>query len=302
MSRVSVSEYYDIFDVKRVNQTYTTPGVSTLPSEIVNTPMTNYPFGFRNEANAYTSQPEYFTANGGGGYTVASVTNKDKAPQAVSAIRVDSNGDIWCYPPNVSVPYWTKIIFRNYDYTVCPHKVDDGDGAGPTDSPYSTYIDTNYTTVIVKELDPYHTLGVDSHVPVPREWWGKDSTATAAAPAPWTGEDLSNDIGHLGNDVICDWKQVPLFLKFDQYQSRSKVVFSRCDKTRNPDIEFKFGYQHNQMEPIKLNLSLTANIPIRDTLHAATYYNENLTYKDIERLLSKCYWCIEWVYEPPIKE
>ena len=55
------------------------------------------------------------------------------------------------------------------------------------------------------------------------------------------------------------------------------------------------------MEPIKLNLSLSCNNPItfEDTVNnTVEKYNGNLIKTDIEGLLNKCYWCIEWIYNP----
>ena len=74
------------------------------------------------------------------------------------------------------------------------------------------------------------------------------------------------------------------------------MIFSGVDRTRNPDVEFRFSYRKGQMEPLKLNLSLSANIPVND-INSSDKYNQNLKYSDIKKLLKSCYWCIEWVYE-----
>ena len=109
-----------------------------------------------------------------------------------------------------------------------------------------------------------------------------------------SGYKPSNTDMDVFNSTILDYKEVPIFLKYDEYRSRSKVIFSSVDKTRNPDIEHKFGYQYGQMSPIKLNLALSCNNPITD----GTYnYNHNLDKDTISKIFKKCYWSIEWVYE-----
>jgi hypothetical protein len=42
---------------------------------------------------------------------------------------------------------------------------------------------------------------------------------------------------------------------------------------------------------------MSASNFITDINTPGTKYNENLDKNTIEKLLIKCYWCIEWVYE-----
>ena len=248
---VRISEYYDLFDI---NITLGNPNVMSkentedLPTDLTSTNETNPFRGFSNWDNFAAANPN----------NTVVIAGKHKAPQAIANIRVDENGDIWCYPPNVSVPYWNKVIFRNFDYYFHINN------ANPI-SPIYLY----YTNSDIIKFPGYDLTDANAMKP--------DNTNT-----------VSNPIAHT------DFQEIPIFLKFDEYPSRSKVVFSSVDKTRNPDIEHRFSYHKGQMEPIKLNISLSCNNPITTTTN---HWNWNLTRSEIEDILSKCYWSIEWVYE-----
>lgn len=269
---VRVSEYYDVFDVKKLianPYTVTTITDRQLPTGITDTNNTNTFNGFSNwsnfssqstKPNDYSGAQTQGTANPANNIQASSVaiTGQSKAPQVIANIRIDENGDIWCYPPNVSVPHWTKVIFRNYDYNCDVH----------ASTHYNAYL-TSFHKEFTYESPNMVQDGSD-YKPDP------DSTET------------------ITDNKITDYESIPVFLKFDEYPSRSKVIFSKVDKTRNPDIEFRFGYAKGQMEPIKVNLSFSCNTPSTDQTYT---YNRNLTRDEIEKLFNKCYWSIEWVYE-----
>ena len=237
---VRISEYYDLFDIS-ISDTPDTPGATfgaTLDSAITNTYITNPFIGFSN--GPYTQN-------------TVKVEAKHFSDQALNTVSIDENGNISCYPPNSSVPYWNKIIFRNFDYQFHPHNI------------------TN-DTLPDKYLAMIKTYYLNSYV---------------------TDTDSSKDIYDYGN--------VPLFLRFPEYRSRSHVVFSACDKTRNPDIEFVFGYNHGASEPVILTLSMSASNQMtkrRTSTTPQVEYNANLNKECINKLLTKCYWCIEWQYIP----
>lgn len=247
---VRISEYYDIYDVK-VDTTLDSVALNhteQLPKGIKDTHRTNPFRGFSNWSNFAANNPQ----------NIIQIAGKVKAPQAITNIRIDENGDIWCYPPNVSVPYWNKIIFRNFDY-------------------YYNHTNTN-------KYEHFTELFCStSNVSYPTY----DLTEDAATP---NDEDPLEIV-----QINTEFQEIPIFLKYDEYPSRSKVIFSSVDKTRNPDIEHRFGYHKGQMEPIKLNMSFTCNNPITD---GTDHYNWNLTRDDINDILIKCYWSIEWIYEP----
>lgn len=247
-----VNEYYDLFDIKTILTTTTSEPSTGIFANLTNVPTTIKDTHQYNPFRGFWNNNEYNTQQKA--YDNTPITGKIKSPQAANSLRIDDNGDIWCYPPNVSVPYWSRIIFRNYDYDFLTH--------------------------------PSNAIGevVELKGKKPFEY---------SIPAAEEGGEPTNVKG-----TIYDYSHVPLFLRFDEYPSRSKVIFSECDKTRNPDIDFRFAYHKGQMEPIKLNLSLSANTPIRDPLTPGNTYNYNLRKQDIENLLQTCYWCIEWIYEP----
>ena len=290
---IRVNEYYDLFDIKTLNSV-TSQATTNVPSVIPNTEQTNPFRGFWNDTNYNTAQKPL---------DLITVIDKYKSPQATNSLTIDDKGNIYCYPPNVSVPYWSKIIFRNYDYTINPN----------TD----TSVNPLYLTLreiasshVQQYTFPFMNYTKDSltvNVPIPYALWNENNTTGTIINQDVWKQDFSNVSGvSLPFNTFYDFSKVPLFLRFDEYPSRSKVIFSGCDKTRNPDIEFRFDYKKGQMEPIKLNLSLSANTPVRAPIDfdAATpvgTYNLNLELKDIQNNLKSCYWCIEWIYEPAQK-
>ena len=286
---VKISEYYDLFDIKITtdNTTLNRTTDRNLPNDIITTYETNPFRGFSNWDDFALANPN----------NDVYIQDKHKAPQGVTNIQIDDNGDILCFPPNVSVPYWNRIVFRNFDYT---YNCFEGNLLD-TNNKYALWLRTNIDSYTIP---PSITLANGVITNLPRfvkgsdnnyyEVWGKNLSNNAFVPtAPINfKQDFTNIKGR--SYSISDGSKVPLFLKFDEYRSRSKVIFSGADKTRNPDIEHKFGYQHGQMEPIKLNLGISCNNPITTDTH---HYNWNLTRSEIISLLNKCYWSIEWIYE-----
>ena len=274
-----VNEYYDLFDVKTVSGTVSS-AMTDVPNTIANTNMTNPFRGFSNWEDFATNNPN----------NTAVITGQHKSSQATNSLHVDDNGDIWCYPPNVTVPYWTRIIFRNYDYTVNVMDATSDAIFGNT-----TFKFINYPTIYhdsVDQLIPEWIIGDDG---VKYTLWNTDNSSNTHVPAIYQS-DFTGISGII--DFVPDYRQASVFLRYDEYPSRSKVIFSNCDKTRNPDIVHNFAYHKGQMEPIKLNLSLSANISVRDPSTPTDTYNQNLTKQQITNYLKSCYWCIEWVYEP----
>lgn len=264
---VHVNEYYDLFDVKVVEEEdeeeevkdVVSSDIDIVPNDIKDTQMTNPFRGFSNWSNFKANNPN----------NVSVIKDQVKAPHANNSIHVDQNGDIWCYPPNVSVPYWTRIIFRNFDYTI-----------KPANTPYTNLLST-------KSAFKLDTNGLDFNIDGTLDDDQGDAVYTFG-----NAELESHDEVLLGE--VMNFVDGNIFLRFDEYPSRSKVVFSKCDKTRNPDVSFNFNYHKSQMEPIKLNLSLSAGIPLVD-FKTGDKYNQNLKLPLMKKLLKSCYWCIEWI-------
>lgn len=291
-----INEYYDLFDVKTYldsgNLVNDLTNNDSLPKDIRSTHKTNPFRGFSNWTNFNSSNPQ----------NTVEIIGEYKAPQAINNIKIDDDGSIWCYPPgNTGTPFWDEIIFRNFDYQIQPHDIDASNNDDKSSYQYMRLIETYYlpshdvfpisidTAQTLQTPTPQAILDDDSNL-VPL--WGNDTSTTTKIP-----DIFKHDYTGVYSikEPIYDYSNVPLFLKFDQYTSRSKVIFSSCDKTRNPDITFKFGYEHGNMEPVRLTLSLSASNPLTDITTQTTRYNQPLTKHEINKLLTKCYWCIEWV-------
>lgn len=283
LTMIAISEYYDIMNVE--NGTPSAFQVDNLPAVIKDGFDTNPFLGFSNSSNL--TQP------------TETISGKLMANGINSNISIDEDGNVLCYPPNAFVPYWTRIIFRNFDYTV-----------QPTDSSaYKSIVgntkEINFTGNVRIPQNARVEMGFDMYDPDNPE--NMIYTTQPADPSQPGGYILATNNIDLPltttTGSIKDYENVPVFLKFDEYPSRSKVIFSQCDKTRNPDVSFTFGYPKGSTEPIKLNLSLSANPPIYNKANhqAATpmkHYNNNLKLEDIQNLFKSCYWSIEWQYIP----
>lgn len=293
--RVSVLEYYDVFDVKfdptqlLANDQLTSNVSNIIPNNIKNEHVTNPFRGFWNlnpNPNAIINGGLNSFADGNPNNT-AEIVDHHKAPQAISQIDIADNGDIMCYPPNVSVPYWNKIIFRNFDYSVNPN--------GISNSNLQALL-AEYQDIREETFPPYTIDAYTNYIPIPKEYWGQDDSQTNVWPAPYTGADYSDITGWQTMCSNGNYDNVPVFIKFDQYQSRSKCVFSKSDKLNtNHDVEFNFGYHHGQMSPIKLNISISANNPTTNITNNKIRYNINLNKSQIQTMFRSCYWSIEWI-------
>ena len=258
-----ITEYYDLFDIKRkISDLSTSIDVgdsnTPLPDSQASTNTTNPFSGFNNGLSVQAYQPPPNVPS-----QYVAITGQHKAPQAVTNIRIDDDGSIWCFPPNVSVPYWNRIIFRHYDYTVSPQATS-------------------------KLRDVCRTFNDSMHYSIyPTYVYNSDDSR-------YEPSIQTSDQAIIHNDDQYDYSAVPLFVLCDEYPSRSKVVFSKGDITKGADIELRFGYHKGQMEPIKLNLSMSCNSYINDGTYT---YNQHLTVDDIEKTLVKCNFSIEWCYD-----
>ena len=259
---IAISEFYDIMNVE--NETPSAFQVDNLPTVIKDGFDTNPFLGFSNSNMTQSTE---------------TIAGKMMANGINSNISIDEKGNILCYPPNAFVPYWSRIIFRNFDYTVQP----------TNDSAYKSIVGNEFIGSLSLE-QASGTFGFSLY--------DANSTTKKYQTNP-NGEDTTGtfDFDAPIDITIKSYDNVPVFLKFDEYPSRSKVIFSQCDKTRNPDVSFTFGYPKGSTEPIKLNLSLSANPPTYNG-SPMKKYNNNLNLTDITNLFKSCYWSIEWQYIP----
>ena len=136
---IRITEYYDCFDVKTSDAGVISSVQNTaLPDSIVSNNNTNAFNGFNNFAqdakynignSGFATNTLSSVDNIGSNYNAAAntgasdlivVAGKHKAPQAINSIDIDDNGNILCYPPNVSVPYWSRVVFKHFDYEINP--------------------------------------------------------------------------------------------------------------------------------------------------------------------------------------
>lgn len=322
-----VSEYYDLFEFNKSNGGDVSSGLNHYAAgqnaAIIPTNQTNPFAGFWNDNN--------FTAGNPNNTDI--VQGKSFSSLAYNSVYVEDDGTINCMPPTVSVPYWSKIIFRNFDYnfnnldnvskfttqfgntttgnftyqvTEFPTKNPEGNVAT---IPIPEFVDVVYT-----ENDQNHFAAWVAGTSHRYKIWNTDTSYYKRGAEPHISDKYPDNFPNLlrdqdfkgieginqtidGTFEMTNFDKMPLFLKFDEYPSQSKVIFSRCDKTRNPDIEFNFNNQHGQSEPVKLYLSLSAS---KSGYDATTNrrFNTKLTKAELKKLLNSCYWCIEWVYVP----
>ena len=315
-----VSEYYDLFEFNKSDRGNVSSDLNHYDAgqnaAIIPTNQTNPFAGFWNDNNFSAGHPN----------NTDIVQGKSFSSLAYNSVYVEDDGTINCMPPTVSVPYWSKIIFRNFDYNF-----NNLDGVSKFTTQFGNvttgnfiYSDTTLpmikygevTSPVPEFVDVEYTVNDQNHF---AEWvagtvhkyqlWGVDVATYKKGTPPELPDNFPHiyddnftaiegtEIAITGTFETVNYDKMPLFLKFDEYPSQSKVIFSRCDKTRNPDIEFNFNNQHGQSEPVKLYLSLSAS---KSGYDATTNrrFNTKLTKAELKELLNSCYWCIEWVYVP----
>lgn len=317
-----VSEYYDLFEFNKNNGGNVLSGLNHYDAgqnaAIIPTDQTNPFAGFWNDNNFSAGNPN----------NTDIVQGKSFSSLAYNSVYVEDDGTINCMPPTVSVPYWSKIIFRNFDYNF--NNLDGTSDFNPqfgnvtignfaykvAEYPTQTLQPNGITFPIPEFVDVKYTENDQNHFP---EWvagtsheyklWGVNVATYKKGEPPQLPENFPHIYDEnfyaiegstqrvAGSFEMTNYDKVPLFLKFDEYPSQSKVIFSRCDKTRNPDIEFNFNNQHGQSEPVKLYLSLSASKSGYDST-TNRRFNTKLTKAELKKLLNSCYWCIEWVYVP----
>ena len=182
---VRVSEYYDLFDVKSSTAAVETK-FTKLPDAIKPNNEYNTFRGFNNfpiTDDSSSIQP-YLNTNS----QYVEITGKHKAPQATSSIIVVDNNDlpadILCYPPNISVPYWSKVIFRNFDYKI--NETDDTKARLIADT-------TNYDLDVNRTMYPW-SASIKEYLPPKYDviWSAADVSAHRTDPSG--NEHVSGDV------------------------------------------------------------------------------------------------------------
>lgn len=273
-SNVRIVEFYDLFNVMNKSGGRS---VEQVPDNIEDTNRTNTFRGFWNSNDYNTVQKPI---------DLIQIAGQHKSSQETNTLTLNENGDILCFPPNVSVPYWNKIIFKNYDYSLSNWALNDV-ALKPIPHDSSIHVSSGSTPVAL----PNYWYDSSSTPKKLYRLYGYDNSSEASLPT-----EYKIDTTNL-KSLCGETSEFPLFMKFDEYQSRSKCIYSMSSRYDKSEIEFKFSYHKGSQEPIKLNLAFSSNQYVCDKFNTY-FYNKNLNKDDIIKFITRCNWSIEWIYEP----
>lgn len=266
-----VSETYDLFELNKADKgggSYAIEGhgdqyadKDTGPLErtgIKDEERTNPFRGFFNGTNFKAENPDF---------TVA-IQGKHFAPQAFNSVNILTDGTIECFPPPIHPVGWKSVTFKCFSYKM--NLLNDS-------SKFSDYINDNFVDGIIQTYAYYNeeqALGETNHYP---EF------------SPLANDKLSTPGARMNVNQLTKYDKCPLFIKWDEYPSRSKVVMSRKLKC----LTYVFGQPWGPDEPIRLSLSLSGSMSGYDE-ELKTRFNTKLEQKDIADLLVSCSFVIEW--------
>lgn len=266
-----VSETYDLFELNKVDDsgTYIIQGHSDQYADkdtgpdvrtgIKDENRTNPFRGFFNGTNFYAEYP----------HTPVAIQGKHFAPHAFNSVNILYDGTIECFPPPIHPVGWKSVTFKCFTYKINSFK---------SKSDFSDYVNSFVNGV--ENIYPYYfeETGVGGTGYFPEIKPEADDTATLPTRGSRT-ETLA----------ISKFDKCPLYIKWDEYPSRSKVVMSRKSKC----LTYVFGQPWGPDEPIRLSLSLSGSMSGYDE-QLKTRFNTKLTQQDIADLLIACSFVIEW--------
>lgn len=265
MTNRVISETYDLFEI----------GVPTGENQPPTPGVASYDATHRS-----TIQPETFYTTDGGGIDYSTQTNpfsgfwndnnfsagnpnftttiknKHFAPNAYDTVRITDEGIIECYPPPINVAGWKAITFKKLNYSI---------NGGMTTNKL-----TNPLYNLVEKYQHNQSLALPK--------WSDTFEPEVKNPAVVQPGSIQYD------PQLC-----PIFVKWDEYPSRSKVVLS---KDSDP-IRFVFSYPRAADEPIRLYITATASITGWNVDKARRVIGK-LSKADLGTFLSSCNWVIEW--------
>lgn len=266
-----VSETYDLFELNKVDDsgTYIIQGHSDQYADkntgpdvrtgIKDEDRTNAFRGFFNGTDFYAEYP----------HTPVTIQGKHFAPHAFNSVNILTDGTIECFPPPIHPVGWKSVTFKCFSYKINSFK---------STSDFSDYV--NFFVNGVESMFPYYTeeTGIGGTVYYPETKPEADDTAIP----PTSGSRTASL-------RVTKFDKCPLFIKWDEYPSRSKVVMSRKSKC----LTYVFGQPWGPDEPIRLSLSLSGSMSGYDE-QLKTRFNTKLTQEDIADLLIACSFVIEW--------
>lgn len=265
-----VSETYDLFELNKVDNSGTyaieghndqyidaSTGQALERTGIKDENRTNPFRGFFNGTNFNSDNPNF---------TVA-IAGKHFAPQAFNSVNILTDGTIECFPPPIHPVGWKSVTFKCFSYKM---------NLANSSNKFSDYV-ANFIDGIVQTYAYYNDA--------------TDGGATFHYPqfTPLADDDLSVLGARINMNQLTKYDKCPLFIKWDEYPSRSKVVMSRKSKC----LTYVFGQPWGPDEPIRLSLSLSGSMSGYDE-ELKTRFNTKLTQEDIAKLLVACSFVIEW--------
>lgn len=266
-----ISETYDLFELNKVDDSgnYVIEGHSDqyvgvgsdVRTSIKDEDRTNPFRGFYNSKDFYTVYPG----------NPVTIQGKHFAPHAFNSVNVLEDGTIECFPPPVHPVGWKSVTFKCFIYKFKSVNL----------NRFTNYI-MNFNK-LYSSIFPYYTTESVTR-------GGSTVSGTCPNILPMAASGLSPTYGAVeDSEAIQDYDKCPLFIKWDEYPSRSKVVMSRKSKC----LTYIFGQPWGPEEPIRLSLSLSGSMSGYDE-QLKTRFNTKLTQSDIADLLIACSFSIEW--------
>lgn len=266
-----VSETYDLFELNKADKgggTYAIDGHSDQYIDastgqalertgIKDEDRTNPFRGFFNGKNFNAENPTF----------TAAIQGKHFAPQAFNSVNILTDGTIECFPPPIHPVGWKSVTFKCFSYKM---------NLANSSNQFSDYV-ANYIDGLVQTYAYYNDAadgGVTFHYP---------------QFVPLADDDLPSLGARINMNQLTKYDKCPLFIKWDEYPSRSKVVMSRKSKC----LTYVFGQPWGPDEPIRLSLSLSGSMSGYDE-QLKTRFNTKLNQQDIADLLIACSFVIEW--------
>jgi hypothetical protein len=267
-----VSETYDLFELNKVdnsgtyeieghNDQYVGTG-SNVRTSIKDEERTNPFRGFFNGTNFNAENPDF---------TVA-IAGKHFAPHAFNSVNILTDGTIECFPPPIHPVGWKSVTFKCFSYKM---------NLLNNSSKFSDYINDNFIDGIIQTY-AYYIEGV-------KEKEGVSVPAHYPEFSPFADDEATTPGARINVNQLTKYDKCPLFIKWDEYPSRSKVVMSRKSKC----LTYVFGQPWGPDEPIRLSLSLSGSMSGYDE-QLKTRFNTKLNQQDIADLLVACSFVIEW--------
>lgn len=271
MSNLQITETYDLFEIynkdnglfpSSIENRIETYDPTNNESKIKDTNQTNPFRGFWNDNNFAAGNPNFTQV----------ISGKHFAPDSYAAVDIQEDGTIVCYPPPVDVAGWRAVSFKLLKYAIDPDPID----------PRDTLLDPHpEKTRLLQRVSKIYWKTYSQYFPTYQDADGDDTFKPITTDKLEVLSKISNP------------DKTPIFLKWDEYPSRSKVVLSKdSEPTRHV-----FSYPRGSNEPVRVYLSFSAQ---RNYWDEAAEINKStkLDRDQIDGLLLACSFQITWEQIP----